>query len=192
MEISVLIGICDVNERNTFINQMRSNVKAVTELADDGIDLCLKAFRRKPDVIVIDDEFIFRHDRITMKKIMEECKYTSLVLISSMQDSSIKEIYGGLADVVLARPLRGREFIPNILVNVAQKRKLGEIENNIKKVEEEFLSSKHMSFALYFIMDNFGFDEEQARKYMDALKKSSGYDLPEIAEIIFSLFASKK
>ena len=192
MEISILIGMCDINERNIFINQVRNKLNAEIDIADQGIELCLKAFRNKPDAIVIDDEFIFKQGKTVLKKIMDECKYTSLVLIGDGMSDPVKEDYRKVADVFLTRPLRGREFIPNILVNTAQKKKLWEIENNMKKTEEELESSKHMRFAMHFIMDNLDMDEEKALEYMDKLEKNTGYDTAEIAEIIFKLFAIKK
>ena len=189
----VIIGASDERER-TAVKEMLEKAGAENiSFADNVLELVLKAVKYEKPLIITEKRDNVLDLADALRYVTEHARYATVAVIAdSWADESMDDLMGSV-DVFATRPVTERDIMPGIIVDVAKKKRMMELEQELDRSEASFAEKKSMSFAEHIIMDTLGLSRESAGEYISSLAEKHGYDKNDVARIVYDvLLAGEK
>lgn len=189
----VIIGASDERER-TAVKEMLEKAGAENiSFADNVLELVLKAVKYEKPLIITEKRDNVLDLADALRYVTEHARYATVAVIAdSWADESMDDLMGSV-DVFATRPVTERGIMPGIIVDVAKKKRMMELEQELDRSEASFVEKKSMSFAEHIIMDTLGLSRESAGEYISSLAEKHGYDKNDVARIMYDvLLAGEK
>jgi AmiR/NasT family two-component response regulator len=108
------------------------------------------------------------------------------VIADSWSDEKYQDLTQQV-DVFVTAPVTEKNLLPGMTLDIARKRHLRELEEELGSSETSFAKEKNFGFAKQLIMDKLGLSEESAGDYLLSVGGKYGYDGSDVAEIIYDV-----
>ena len=156
-------------------------------VVENTLELVLAASKEKSVCIVSDTTGDVLEIGSALDHIEKNDPYATICVIA---DSWSDEKYQDLTqqvDVFVTAPVTEKNLLPGMTLDIARKRHLRELEEELGSSETSFAKEKNFGFAKQLIMDKLGLSEESAGDYLLSVGGKYGYDGSDVAEIIYDV-----
>lgn len=161
-------------------------------VAKDSLDLILRCQNRPVDFLVIDMDFPFMDCMSTLRHMVEHKLCRIVIAVDSNWEKSRLTTNLDWIDIFVTKPIEARKIVPSLLVCLAQKNKMAQMEQEYRQAEEELWDQKISGYAVQLIMDKLHLSEEDAEGYLNQAALQNNKKVQDIFEIIYSVLCNKK
>lgn len=156
------------------------------------LELILTCTSSRIDILMIDMELPFMDCMSAVRYLAEMKKVQLVVAVTDDWEPYLRKEDLSVIDIFVTRPVTAAKVIPGLMVNLARKEKLQELEEAYQKEEEAFRKEKILNYTLHLLMDKLGCSEEEGMAYLQKYASSYSKEVSEVAEIFYAMLCMEK
>lgn len=169
----------------------KAEIREVTR-ATDTMELILACTSRQTDILMVDMELPFMDCMNAVEYLVENEKVKLVLAVADDWEHYLKEQELSGIDIFVSRPIDEAKVVPGLLVNLARKERLRQLEEEYEREEQAFQREKMLRYTVHLLMDKLDCTEEESLRHLQKSANAYGKDIYGVAEIFYSMLCMEK
>lgn len=192
MNQSIMIASAEIEEEKRVKDIFEQEGCTDIIVVKNNLEMVLQCEKTPVDVLFVDMMIPFLDSVSTLDYIAQNNLAKIIVALGEQWEKNQSLMRLQCIDVFVTRPIESKKIIPGLLVAIAQREKMKQLEVDYEQAETELRNQKIVSYGKQLVMSKLKMSEQDAEQFLQKLAKEHNREVIDVYEVVYTILCNKK